>query len=83
MKDRRQINLREYFSSLEMLIEKEKLNLDDVVEIEYLIARLIERDIFLPRPIFEGVINLLEKSENDVIKRKLFKLIKLIEDKKH
>ena len=83
MKDRRQINLREYFSSLEMLIEKEKLNLDDVVEIEYLIARLIERDIFLPRPIFEGVINLLEKSENDVIKRKLFKLIKLIEDKIH
>ena len=81
MKDRRQINLREYFSSLEMLIEKEKLNLDDVVEIEYLIARLIERDIFLPRPIFEGVINLLEKSENAVIERRLFKLIKLIKDK--
>ena len=39
MKDRRQINLREYFSYLEMLIEKEKLNLYDVVEIEYLIAR--------------------------------------------
>ena len=37
MKDRRQINLREYFSYLEMLIEKEKLNLYDVVEIEYLI----------------------------------------------
>ena len=56
VKDRRQINLREYFSYLEMLIEKEKLNLYDVVEIEYLIARLIEYDIFLQRSILRGLL---------------------------
>ena len=56
MKDRRQINLREYFSYLEMLIEKEKLNLYDVVEIEYLIASLIEYDIFLQRSILRGLL---------------------------
>lgn len=54
--NRRQINLREYFSYLEMLIEKEKLNLYDVVEIEYLIARLIEYDIFLQRSILRGLL---------------------------
>lgn len=81
MKDRRQINLREYFSYLEMLIEKEKLNLYDVVEIEYLIARLIEYDIFLQRSILRGLLIFQRKSENAVIERRLFKLIKLIKDK--
>ena len=80
MKDRRQINLREYFSYLEMLIEKKAKSLwcswnwvfnSKINRVWYIFAKIN----------FEGIINLLEKSENAVIERRLFKLIKLIKDK--